>query len=164
MRNLIPLITVLIFFNCKNKIDNSEKKTRNNKQIVKIGDSIIRLNEDRLFYFSDPTDFGDGNIRFKKRFLLNNKRDTIGKYEEGYSEVWVSLSPNKQFLITDGINIGYVQISKTDSILHDVWGCFLIKLDNGEVINSFQSACDGEWNSKNEWISGGEIIFNSLED
>jgi len=74
-------------------------------------------------------------------------------YENG-SELDIRVSPNKKYAVLDNIIKGYVAQE-----LHENYQCVLIDIDNAILLDTWQSACGGEWDKNNHWISGGETLF-----
>jgi len=40
--------------------------------------------------------------------------------------------------------------------------CVLINIQTCKVVDSYQSACAGEWNEKNEWYYDKEVRFSPV--
>lgn len=162
---LIIIFICTSLYNCKNT---SEKQIpldiTSNTPIKTAKDTLINLTEDLFFHFTQGTSSKDGTILYQNRYIITIKGDTLTKLTTNYSEVFIKLSPNKDYLITDDIIRGYVQTSETDSIFNENYVCALINLNNGKTVTTYQSACGGAWNEKNQWIYGDEIIFDASQN
>lgn len=88
-------------------------------------------------------------------------RKIDGFDEHNFSSSRIRLSPNGYFLMLEHIIKGYIQQSGNDSVFHENYGCVIVDLRKVKVVDYLQSNCDGSWNSNNEWISSGNIIFRS---
>ncbi len=74
------------------------------------------------------------------------------------SEGEIKVSPNKLYLETSLIIKGYIE-EEGKKILHENYMCVIIDIRKCKVVEQFQSGCDGDWNSRNQWVSGGDILF-----
>lgn len=71
----------------------------------------------------------------------------------------LAISPNKRFLVMDNIIKGYVEDGETKQ-LHENYLCVIVDVRRQKVVWQMQSDCSGSWNARNEWVSGGKIIFS----
>lgn len=103
---------------------------------------------------------GDSPLFYKPRLLYNGEEKKIEGYnDENFSGREVSLSPGKKYLKMDHIVKGYIARNTTDSVLYENYGCVIVDIKKAVVLEYFQSACDGNWNKNEEWVSGGTIEF-----
>ena len=165
MKKPILLLFILaLSFSCKNTNKQQVAAYKIVSEIEsKTKDTIISLTENTFFHFTKRTHFKDGTIGYQNRYIITEKGDTLTKLTTNYSELLIKLSPNKDYLITDDIIRGYVYTSETDSILHENYLCQLINIKTGNLVDTFQSGCGGEWNADNQWVSGDDIIFDASE-
>ncbi len=162
MRNLLILLIFISAYSCKNHKQHLPKKTLKINQ----HDTVINLSKTRKLLFTGYKEILKEDSLYTKRLLLNADNHTIAEYTETFSTGWFSLSPNKKYIILDRIDLGYVYMSETDSILHDKYSCMLIKLNDGDIIDYIVSICGGDslWNKKNQIIDtsygDNRIIFD----
>lgn len=122
-------------------------------------DSIktIKYKEFELIFTRFNKDF---NLWYLPRLIVDT--DTLlieGLSNENGSELSISKSPNENFFVLDNIIKGYVEDDSGNKSLYENYTCVLVNVKEAKVEQSLQSECDGSWNSKNEWVCGGYIVF-----
>ncbi len=161
MKNIILLCTLICLINCKKS--NAQQTDVNkvvNKHINKENQKNVTINENVKLIFTDKVQ----NYWKKPKLIIN--KDTLsikGWDDEWGSELDIKISPNKKYIIVDAI-ITDMPSSENELNTSENYTCQLISIYKSEILDSFQTACDGEWNDNNEWTSNGEIIFLSNEN
>jgi len=164
MKKKILFLFVIIISSCSNS------KMMGVKIIKKSPlDTIVYLSQNRFLFY---TGYSKELEMYSRVYLMNNKGDTIHRFveENEYRNTEFDLSPNKRFLMFHYIYYiefpdkelfhNSMKVVGNDTVyVFDRAYCDLIDIRNGEDINTYQSACGGEWNSKNQWIYGGDTIF-----
>ncbi len=72
---------------------------------------------------------------------------------------FISVSPNKRYIIIDDIIIGYAEDGET-RFLHENYMCAVVDVKTQQIVASFQGACAGEWNNQNKFIYADEVYFD----
>lgn len=161
MKNIILLCTLFCLINCKkSNAQQTDVDKVVNTHINKENQKNVTINEDVKLIFTDKVQ----NYWTKPKLIIN--KDTLsikGWDDEWGSELDIKISPNKKYIIVDAI-ITDMPSSKDELNTLENYTCQLISIYKSEVLDSFQTACDGEWNDNNEWTSNGEIIFLSNDN
>ena len=136
------------------------KKQDTNHNTVSREDTLIKLSKTHgILYLKYDKELGlwyePCIIDFKNNDTLKIKNFS---YENG-SELHFRLSPNKKYVVIDNIIKGYVEI-EDDEELYENYMCAILDIINANTVMTMQEDCGGEWNGKNEWISGGKVIFS----
>lgn len=92
--------------------------------------------------------------------LVDGVPHTI-KDHSGASSMYsfISVSPDKRYIIIDDIIIGYAEDGET-RFLHENYMCVVVDVKSQQIVASFQGACAGEWNNQNEFIYADEVYFD----
>lgn len=160
-----------VFFSCESKsekqiIVKNKTLSNNEKNIESLNETtngftdsikVVNCKEFQLLF----TQFNkEINLWYSPKLIVNN--DTLlisGISNENGSELSINKSPNGNLFIMDNIIKGYVENDNGEKILHENFTCLIVNVKEAKVELSLQSECDGSWNSQNEWISNGNIVF-----
>lgn len=157
MKRIILLSILLIILGCKksnaqfsdgNSIRTTAKSNENN--------IVIPINSDTKIIFTDKIQ----NYWKKPKIIINKDTLSIKGWDDDWgSELDIKISPNKKYIIIDAI-ITDMPSSENALNTSENYTCRLISIERTMVIDSFQSNCDGEWNSNNQWVSDDEVFFS----
>jgi hypothetical protein len=79
--------------------------------------------------------------------------------EENGSDIFIKISPDKNYLVLAYIIKGYVE-DGNNKVLHENALCVIVNIEKYKVVETLQSACGGEWNEHNQWMYDDKIIFS----
>ena len=151
MKKTVFILSVLALVASSCGQSNTKKQTTNICQ----GDTLVKLSDTHgfLFLYYDT----ELELYYKPRIVDFRNNDTViiqnFAYENG-SELDVRVSPNKKYAVIDNIIKGYVA-----GEMYENYQCVLIDIDNAILLDTWQSACGGEWDKNNNWVNGSEIVF-----
>lgn len=157
MKRIILLCILLIGLSCKksNALLSNDSSFRT---IAKLNENqkILPINGDTKIIFTDKK----GNYWTKPKLIIKNDTLAIKNWDEEWgSELDIRISPNKKYFVIDAIISNSVEDYQNN--VNENYTCRLISVERTMIIDSFQSDCDGEWNSNNQWISDNEILFSA---
>ena len=139
----------------------TKKQTTNENSSVCQQDTLIKLSETHgiLFLRYDK----EMELWYEPRIVDFRNNDSVKienlSYENG-SELYVNVSPNKKYAVIDNIVKGYVEDIE-EKILHEIYFCVIIDIENAKVVETMQSDCSGEWDKNSNWVNNEEIIFSA---
>lgn len=124
-------------------------------------DTVVNISKKRAIVFLIYDE--DMELWYDPYIINCETNDTLKikdhTYENG-SELNMSISSNKEYIVIDHIIKGYVEIEEGKSELYENYTCEIIDIMNAKVVFTMQEHCGGEWND-NVWIDGDEIIFDA---
>ena len=153
MKKTVFILSVLALFASSCGQSNAKKQAETTN--ICQGETLVKLSETHGFLFQYyDTELG---LYYKPRIVDFRSNDTLiiqnFAYENG-SELDIRVSPNKKYAVIDNIIKGYV-----DGEMYENNQCALIDIDNAILLDTWQSACGGEWDENNNWVNGSEIVF-----
>ncbi|MCL2290798.1 MAG: hypothetical protein FWC34_08900 [Bacteroidetes bacterium] len=160
MRKIVIILSIfaLIASSCRYA---TKKQTGNENNSVCQQDTLIKLSETHgILYLRYDKEM---ELWYEPHIVYFSKNDTLKIQDffiENGSDLYVNVSPNKKYAVIDNIAKGYVE-GVEEKILHEIYFCVIIDIENAKVIETMQSDCSGEWDKDNNWVSGDKIIFSS---
>lgn len=121
---------------------------------------IIKLSKDYQIAFKDSI----ANLNYCAPFLITTN-DTVEINNNinnsafcGFTGQFVN-SPNGKYSVLERTERG--NIDDDENQYHENYFCWLVDLKSNHLVEQYQSACGGDWNEQNEWVtSDGKVVFS----
>jgi len=160
MKPILIIALISGFLSCKktNPSLNSHSNKNSYKIMVPKRDTLIKFSQNLHLYFGT---FDYSKKLWKDPVFISNTKDTtvIKNWDLDWgSELDIRFSPNKKYLVLDAIIIGDLSDGDKED-LYENYTCQLISTTQTAILDSFQENCDGQWNTNNEWVVNGEVVF-----
>jgi len=149
-RNLLLFILLLIttyFSSCSESVDAKKeaviKEKRTYKQVPIAGNAYLRF-----YQFNDSL-----TLYFEPQLIINSQKFPIKGLDSIYGNIGEikAVSPDGNYFILDLISINQ---PKNKSV------CAVIDVQNKAVVRVLNDACNGEWNTANQWLVNGNIVVS----